>query len=416
MEMAEALRGAPLRFVASTWPPRSAAYVLTGVVSGLLALVWVPVALVAGAYVLMPLLTSPLAAAERRRVALLGLPALPDAHRVPGHAGLAAWLRARHTDAATWRELAYLVLHGSVLLAVNVVALLLGSAPALVYLSGVANLTTSQPGGPASATPAMRADAADGQVFALVGGAALAVLGTAVLLSYATALAALAHGALARLLLSPGDEARVRSLTSSRARLIDAFESERRRIERDLHDGAQQRLLRLGMTLVTAQLELDHGPEAARALLAQAADEARAALAELRALVHGIHPRVLTDLGLHAAVADLAAGLAVPVTVAMDVPQRLPAPVESTAYFVVAEALTNAGRHAAATEITVTGSATADTLTIVVGDNGKGGADPALGTGLTGLADRVDALAGTITLTSPPGGPTILRLELPCSA
>ncbi|GII96183.1 sensor histidine kinase [Sinosporangium siamense] len=416
MELSEALRGAPLRFVASPWPLRTAAYVLTGVVSGLLALAWVPVALVAGAYVLTPLLTSPLAAAERRRVALLGLPALPGPHRVLDRAGFAARLRARHTDAATWRELAYLVLHGSMLLAVNVVALLLGSAPTLVYLSGVANLATSQPGGPAPATPAMGTAAADGQVFALVGGAALAVLGTAVLLSYATALAALAHGALARLLLSPGDEARVRSLTSSRARLIDAFESERRRIERDLHDGAQQRLLRLGMTLVTAQLELDHDPEAARPLLAQAAGEAKAALSELRELVHGIHPRVLTDLGLRAAVADLAAGLAVPVTVAMEVPERLPAPVESTAYFVVAEALTNAARHAAATEITVTGSAGAGILTVVVDDNGKGGADPARGTGLTGLADRVDALAGTITLTSPPGGPTTLRLELPCSA
>ncbi|GAA3607445.1 sensor histidine kinase [Nonomuraea rosea] len=404
--MAEALRHAPLRFVVSTWPLRTAAYVFTGIATGLLALAWLPVALVAGAF--------PLAALERRRVALLGVPALADPHRVPDRPGAAAWLRARYTEAATWRELAYTVLHGSVLLVMNVAAVLLGAAPALIYASGVANFATSSAQtGVAVSHPA---DASPSAAPLLAGGAAVAVLASAVLLAYTTAAAAMAQGELARLLLAPGDEARVRLLTRSRARLIDAFESERRRIERDLHDGAQQRLLRLGMTLVTAQLELDHDPAAARPLLAQAAGEARAALAELRELVHGIHPRVLTDLGLPAAVAELAGGLAVPVHVRLDLPVRLPPPVELTAYFVVAEALTNAARHAAATAILVTGEHTRGTLTVEVRDDGRGGADPAGGTGLTGLADRVDALAGTLVLTSPPGGPTVLRLELPCSA
>ncbi|MDF5759368.1 sensor domain-containing protein [Spongiactinospora sp. TRM90649] len=414
--VAEALRRDPLRFLVSTWPLRTVAYVLTGVASGVIAMVWVPVALVAGAFVFTPVLTHPLVAVERRRVSFLGGPALSDPHRPPDRATVTAWLRARHTEAVTWRELAYLVLHGSVLLVVNVIAVLLGWAPALIYLSGVANFATSAVGGSAPLVPAARADVGGEVAVPLVGGAALAVLATAVLLAYTTAVAALVHGALARLLLCPGAEARVRSLMRSRARLIDAFESERRRIERDLHDGAQQRLLRLGMTLVTAQLELEHGPDAARPLLARAAEEARSALAELRELVRGIHPRVLTDLGLAAAVAELAGGFAVPVSVEVDLPGRLPAPVESTAYFVIAEALTNAARHAAATEIQVTGRVTGGALTVETRDNGRGGADPARGTGLTGLSDRVDALAGAITVTSPPGGPTVVRLELPCSA
>ncbi|GAA3075077.1 sensor histidine kinase [Streptosporangium carneum] len=268
--VARALRRAPLRFLVSSWPLRTLGYVLTGTVTGLLAMVWLPVALVAGAVVGTPLLTRPLVAAERRRVVLLGGPALADPHRAPDRAGSAAWLRARYTEAATWRELAYTVLHGSVLLFVNVAALVLGSAPALVYLSGVVNLATSATGdrttGDGAALAAETAPGAAGGegVVLLVAGAALAVAATAVLLAYTTAVAAMAHAELARLLLSPADEARVRSLTRSRARLIDAFEVERRRIERDLHDGAQQRLLRLGMTLLTARLEFDHDPRAVR--------------------------------------------------------------------------------------------------------------------------------------------------------
>ncbi|GHE30134.1 histidine kinase [Streptosporangium violaceochromogenes] len=413
--LARALRRAPLRFLVSSWPLRALAYVLTGTATGLLATVWLPVALVAGAVILTPLLTHPLVVAERRRIALLGGPALADPHRAPDRPGAAAWLQTRHTEAATWRELAYTVLHGSVLLVVNIAALVLGSAPALVYLSGVVNFAASAAG----AAPTAEAGSAGGVVF-LIGGAALAVAATAVLLAYTAAVAAVAHGELARLLLSPGEEARVRSLTRSRARLIDAFEVERRRIERDLHDGAQQRLLRLGMTLLTARLEFDHDPLAVRPFLEQAEGEARSALAELRELVRGIHPRVLTDLGLPAAVAELAGGLAVPVDVVLEIPGRLPAPVESTAYFVVAEAVTNAVRHAAATGIRVTGAVTGGILVVEVRDDGDGGADPARGTGLTGLADRVDALAGTLTLTSPHGGPTVLCLNLPleppCSA
>lgn len=414
MRLAHALRSAPLLFPVSVWPLRALSYVITGIVSGLLAMAWLPVALVAGALVGAPLLAHPLVAAERRRVVLLGEAALADPHRPPDRPGIAAWIRARYTEPATWRELAYTVLHGSVLLIMDVAALALGSLPTLVYLSGVLLLASS-----AASTNGPAVPTGD-EAVPLAGGAALALAASAVLLAYTTAFASIARCELARLLLSPAAEARLRSLTRSHARLVDAFEVERRRIERDLHDGAQQRLLRLGMTLLTARLELDQNPAAARPLLDQASDEVRSTLAELRELIRGIHPRVLTDLGLPAAVAELTDGLGVAVRVGLDLPGRLAPQVESTAYFVIAEALANATRHAAATRVRVTGSVTAGVFAVEVSDDGEGGADPARGTGLTGLADRAGALNGTLTLTSPPGGPTVLRLTLPlespCSA
>ncbi|WP_283134568.1 sensor histidine kinase [Rhizohabitans arisaemae] len=410
---AAALRGNPLGFVLSVWPLRALAFQLSGIVTGLMTVVWLPVALVCGVVVLTPLLIRPLVEIERRRAAILGDPILPDTHRRPDRQGVAAWLRSRYAEAATWRELAYLVLHGGVLLLSDLLALVAGLTPMLVFLSGVTTFLASEPGtAPAGAAPG---PVESGVGVHVTAGAAFAVAATLVLLCYTTTLAALAHREVARLLLSPGDEVRVRTLTRSRARLIDAFEVERRRIERDLHDGAQQRLLRLGMTLVTAQLELDHDPEAAKPLIRQATEEAGAVLVELRELVRGIHPQVLTDLGLPAAVAELADRSPVPVTVDLRVPRRLPPSVESAAYFVVAEALANAAKHARATRVRVTGAATGETLVVEVRDDGRGGADPASGTGLAGLADRVDALDGVLTLTSPRGGPTTLGLELPCS-
>ncbi|TDC61210.1 hypothetical protein E1258_12350 [Micromonospora sp. KC207] len=232
---------------------------------------------------------------------------------------------------------------------------------------------------------------------------------------YAVVLSAIAHAAIAHLLLAPGEEAKVRTLTRSRARLIDAFEVERRRTERDLHDGAQQRLLRLAITLGVARLEVRDNPEAAQALVDQAAEQAKAALAELHELVRGIHPQILTERGLPAALTELADSAAVPLTIALDVPHRLPSTVESAAYFVVAEAMTNAVKHAKARQIWVTGCLDGTALVVEVRDNGVGGADPDSGTCLAGLADRVDALAGTLVLSSPPGDPTVLRAELPCS-
>ncbi|GAA4443167.1 sensor histidine kinase [Phytohabitans houttuyneae] len=398
----EALRGRPRHFVGSLWPLRALGYVASGAVTGLVTVVWVPLALVLGLGAGWPLLAAPLVALERRRLALLGGPPPPDPHRRPDRPGVVAWLRTRHAEPVTWRELAYLVLHGTLLVLLDAAATAIAFAPLL--LLGAVSLPRSE-GDTGSLDVAVAA--------AVAALAVLAVLAVALAALYLVPLAALAHGAVARQLLGPGAEAAVRTLTSSRARLVDAFEVERRRIERDLHDGAQQRLLELGITLVAIELELDEAPEAARPLVRKAAGQARSALAELRELVRGIHPRVLTDLGLAAAVADLADRSVVPVRVALDLPRRPPSTVESTAYFVVAEALANAARHADATTVTVSGRLDGDRLVVEVRDDGGGGADPGRGTGLAGLADRTDAVGGVLTLASPPGGPTVLRVELP---
>jgi signal transduction histidine kinase len=393
----EALRTRPVRYLVSRWPLRALAYVVSGVPVGLLALVWLPVSVVLGAVALTPLAIWPLAALERRRLALLGHPPVPDPHAAPTGAGLRRWLRTRYAEAATWRELAYAVLHATVLLVVDLAATLLAVVvPVLVITFALIDVIDYH-------IPAA-------VLVLVIAPTLLPVIGV-----YAVTLVAVGHGEIARTLLGPGEEETVRVLTHSRARLIDAFEVERRRIERDLHDGAQQRLVALSMTLGLAELERDD-PAATHALVIQAAAQSRAALADLRDLIRGIHPQVLTDLGLPAAVAELAQGCGVPLTITLDLPHRLPSTVESAAYFVVAEAVTNSVKHADATRAWITGTVDGDRLVVEVGDDGTGGADPTRGTGLAGLADRVDALAGTLAVASPIGGPTTLRLELPCSA
>lgn len=208
---------------------------------------------------------------------------------------------------------------------------------------------------------------------------------------------------------------RVHELTRSRVRLADAFEAERRRIERDLHDGAQQQLVALTMTLGLAEMQLAGTGSEAAALVTRGRREALRALGQLRELIRGVHPQVLTDHGLAAAVAEIAERVPVPVAVSIDLPHRLPALVESTAYFTVTEALANAAKHSGATEIAIAGSMAGDRLVLLITDDGRGGADPAAGTGLTGLADRLAILRGRLSVSSPAGGPTQLRVEVPCS-
>lgn len=241
------------------------------------------------------------------------------------------------------------------------------------------------------------------------------VLGVIVLLALLTPLVlyARARAALARLLLAPNEaeaERRLAEVTRSRARLVAAFEAERRRIERDLHDGAQQRLVALSMTLGLARL--DAPPELADRLAA-AHREADRVLGELRELIHGVHPQVLADYGLPDALADAADRSAVPVELDVDLP-RFAESVESAAYFAVREALANIGRHSGAERAWVGGRYTGGRLRVEVRDDGTGGADPARGTGLTGLADRLAVLDGTLSVHSPAGGPTVLSLEIPC--
>jgi signal transduction histidine kinase len=195
---------------------------------------------------------------------------------------------------------------------------------------------------------------------------------------------------------------------------VDAFEAERLRIERDLHDGAQQRLVSLTLQLGLARLDVPPDSPAA-VTVATAHEQAKQLMVELRELIHGIRPQVLTDRGLPAALRELADQSSIPVTVDGDLPARLPSTVEGTAYFVVAEALTNVAKHSRATGAGVTVRQRTGVLTVEIRDNGHGGADLRRGTGLTGLADRLAVIDGRMWLSSPAGGPTLLRVELPCS-
>jgi signal transduction histidine kinase len=224
-----------------------------------------------------------------------------------------------------------------------------------------------------------------------------------------------------RSLLGPTEPARLRArvaqLAVSRAETVDTQASELRRIERDLHDGAQARLASLGMSLGLAQELLAEDPQAVASLLAEARESTSTALVELRDLVRGIHPPVLADRGLGGAVQALALGNPVPTTVSIRIPGRLPAPVESAAYFAVAEALANAIKHANAHRIAIGVEYTDDgggLLSIVVSDDGRGGASFEGGTGLRGIARRLSAFDGTMSIDSPAGGPTDVRMSLPC--
>ncbi|MFN8023872.1 MAG: sensor histidine kinase [Acidimicrobiales bacterium] len=236
-------------------------------------------------------------------------------------------------------------------------------------------------------------------------------------------IAAMAEGdrRLVRLLLSPDPAEvlarRVTELTESRDASVEGAASELRRIERDLHDGAQQRLVSLAMNLGIARdrLEAIDDPKAAE-LVGRAHDEAKQAIAELRDLVRGIHPAVLTDRGLDAAVSALAARCPVPVELRSDLRRRLPPAVEGAAYFVVAETLTNVAKHSGARHARVTLRDGGDRLTVEVFDDGRGGATASHGSGLQGLHDRVRALEGRLAVASPPGGPTTIVAELPCGS
>lgn len=226
--------------------------------------------------------------------------------------------------------------------------------------------------------------------------------------------------ALAQALLGPRSDARLAAeAEQQRARrllAVEAAEAERRRIERDLHDGAQQRLTALALDLGMARQKLASDPAAAGDLLERAHADAKQALGELRNLARGIHPTLLTDRGLPAAVSALAARASVPVDVTVDLPRRLSASVESAAYFLVAETLTNVGRHAEASAVSVTLALRDDCLAVEVRDDGRGGADPAGGTGLAGLADRIAGLDGRLEVRSPVGGPTVILAEIPCES
>ena len=222
----------------------------------------------------------------------------------------------------------------------------------------------------------------------------------------------------ARALLGPSRaeelEHRVEHLTQTRTGAVDAADAERRRLERDLHDGTQQRLVALAMRLGMARAE-PAGAAQAHQVIAEAHEDAKAALAELRNLIRGLHPAVLEDRGLDAALSGVAARMAIPVRLTVDMPRRPSPVIEAVAYFVVSESLTNITKHAQASQAEVVVQRAGDRLHIIVSDDGAGGADPARGTGLAGLAKRAASVDGTFEIASPPGGPTLITVDLPCA-
>jgi signal transduction histidine kinase len=208
----------------------------------------------------------------------------------------------------------------------------------------------------------------------------------------------------------------VQRLTESRAVAVDTAAADLRRLERDLHDGAQARLVALGMNLRAVERLIPTSPEAAIALVAEARETSARALTELRELVRGVHPPVLADRGLGDAIRALALDTPMKIETEIDLPGRLPAPIETACYFAVAEVLTNAAKHSGAREGRICVTHTDGMLRIAATDFGMGGADPARGTGLAGLEKRLAAFDGIVAVSSPVGGPTLVVMEVPCAS
>ena len=355
--------------------------------------------------------TRRLARAERVRAeAVLGL-SIADPH-VPTEGKWWQRVVARATRSESWREVVYLVLLAPLGLIGCVLVVSVWTAATVLVLLPLYNPLLANGG---SRVFSLIIDTA--AETALMG---FAGIGLALAAPWIARAVAGVEGRLATALLGPSERAalalRVDELRARREQLVDVVEAERRRIERDLHDGAQQRLVALAMNLGMAREKFDKDPEAARALMEEAHAEAKQAMAELRNLARGIHPAVLSDRGLDAALSSLAGRAPVPVAVEVWVPERPPPAIETTAYFVVAEALTNIAKHAGASRAAVKVARQNGHLTVEVTDDGIGGADTGRGTGLAGLVDRVTAVDGSIHISSPAGGPTILTVELPCAS
>ena len=366
-----------------------------------LVVLWVTMQLVRG-----------MAAMERARATLfldVDLPGRPRELVGEGSALRRGWRRL--TSRGTWKEIAYCLLLlpiGTVFFSLVVTLWSVALAGVLLPAYGYA-----LPGGEVASWLHWSSSA---EVWT---GFAVGVLALLVAPGVTQGLAA-AELAMVRALLTPsGAElltAKVSSLTESRARVVDAADAERRRIERDLHDGTQQHLVSLAMNLGMAKEKLDSDPEAARQLVADAHQQAKDSITELRNVIRGVYPAVLTDRGLDAALSALAVRSPVPVRLQVDLPRRPNPTAEAIAYFVVSESLTNVARHSGARSATVYVEQSGDRLKLAIVDDGRGGAVEAAGSGLTGLRDRVAAVDGRFTLTSPPGGGTTIAVEVPCES
>ena len=406
-----ALRRHPVGLLFTSWPWRSLAYVLS---TPLVAAVWL-----VSCWPLLTLAGVPLGHLERHRLRLLDLAPIPNPH-VPGpRAGLAAWIRVRARERISWTEL----LHGALLVPLSVLnfavlTLVLLMPGMLATSSGLLVVFSILGVDPATVDPGTTAIQRDPLAQVL-----LCVLGLVLLIAGLYAVTLLTEGQryLARMLITepaPELSAQVEGLTRSRARVTDAFDAERRRIERDLHDGAQQRLTALVMTLGTMRYEHDRGHDVTD-LIDQAGHDARRAVEELRQIVHDIFPAALRENDLTGALDDLAASTetaGITTTVTIDLPSELPTDVQVGVYFATSELFTNVLKHARATNVRLLGHQTEEgRIFVTVEDDGAGGADPD-GTGLLGVIDRIETLGGRVHLVSPVGGPTRISLEVPCAS
>ncbi|RBQ20681.1 sensor histidine kinase [Spongiactinospora rosea] len=320
-------------------------------------------------------------------------------------------------DGASWRDLAWLLLDAPI-------CAVLFAGPALLVVGGLAGLCWLWSWTSALGLLTGLTWSPDDLLYAAVpalSGIPSPVFGLlAAALGMGVAPAMLrCHALLSRSLLGPARAAlltsRVDTLTSSRDQIRDVQAAELRRIERDLHDGAQARWVAVGMTLGAAEGLIDQDPEAAKAMIAGAKDMSMTALVELRELIRGVHPPVLADRGLADAVRTLAMDAPLDAEVRVHLPGRVAAPIEAAVYFAVSELLTNASKHAAASSVLVELRHADGVLTVTVADNGRGGAVAGREGGLHGIRRRLDGFDGVLTLSSPPGGPTVATLEIPCA-
>ncbi|WP_286928091.1 MULTISPECIES: sensor histidine kinase [Aeromicrobium] len=396
---------------------RSTGYAVYGAGLGFLAVLTIPFAIVVavlwflriGRPLVLPSLRwlQWLSGAERTRLRRIG-------HRIDDPPRVAGEPEQQVTDPATRRELGWGLIHGTVGLFLGLLALqlLLVGVHDLAYPLWWKHVGAGEQELLNGLVPARSADAA---MWGLATGTLALVLwfvGAPRLLDWQS------RSGLALLGPAPGADLsqRVVELTATRAAALDAHAVELRRIERALHDGAQNRVVGVAVLIGAARREVERDPGRAEEILARAQDTTEEALAELRAVVRSILPPVLENRGLAGALTALAADCAVPCTVTIDVPVRCPASVETTAYFVVAESLTNVARHSHASRAEVEVRLDGGRLHVRVADDGRGGADPAAGSGLAGIIRRVEALDGEARLSSPPGGPTALEVELPCGS
>ena len=411
----------PFRLLKTGEPYVAAIFLLLNFALGLFWFIFLVTTIAVGAGMAITLVGIPILAvtmfiwirgamAERWRLRVMFGDEIPSPYKPLPEGSLWKRAKTRLSDSAVWLDLAYLFLLFPIGIA-EFVILTVSTAFSISLIALPAYYWASTP----EIGPNWTIDTLPEALAACALGLVLLPIGVMLIVAITRG-----HRAMARWMLGGMGRKelteRVETLTKTRSDVIEAQLDERQRIERDLHDGVQPRLVTLAMELGMAKEKMKNDPEAAQKLLEESHEEAKQVLSELRGVIRGIHPAVLTDRGLDAAISGLAGRSPVPVDVDINLPGRLPEAIESTAYFIIAESLTNVAKHSQATEARVWARVMRGQLLIEVVDNGVGGARAEASGGLAGLGSRVAALDGRLLLESPEGGPTIVRAEIPCGS